>query len=79
MSWRNGMLDKRIEEQNKRKRRPPPPQDEETEEELEFPAFIPLNKRKSAFDTGGGDHTAGINTQPSVFDRQAVFHTGTEQ
>ena len=75
MSWMNGMLDERMEEQRKKKLRPPPPPDEEVEEELERPAFVPLNKSRSVFDTAQGRHTEGINTQPSVFDSQAVFHT----
>lgn len=76
MSWRNGMLDQRMEEQRKKKQRQPPPPDDEMEEELERPAFVPLNKSKSVFDTAQGNRTGGINTAPSVFDRQAVFHTG---
>ncbi len=75
MSWRNGMLDERMEEQRKKKFRQPPPRDEETEEELDHPRFIPLNIRKSVFDSEQGNRTQGINTMPSVFQRQAVFHT----
>ena len=78
MSWRNGMLDERIEEQKKKKRRQPPPPDEEMEEEMERPRFVPLNVRKSAFDNEEGNRTPGINTMPSVFQRQAVFHTGSD-
>ena len=69
------MLDERIEEQNKKKNRPRPPEDEEVEEELERPRFVPLNVRKSAFDTDEGNRAGGINTAPSVFARQSVFHT----
>lgn len=68
------MLDERMEEQNRKKLRPPP-EDEETEEEQERPRFAPLNVRKSAFDSDEGNRTQGINTMPSVFRRQAVFHT----
>lgn len=67
----------RLEQQKriKRQKKNLPPPDEETEEELDFPRFVPLNKAKSAFD-GGSDKTfGGINSDPSVFDRGAVFHT----
>ena len=67
----------RLEQQKRLKRqkqnRPQP--DEELEEELEQPKFIPLNKRKSAFDRGDDTTFGGINTARSVFDKQAVFHT----
>lgn len=72
------MLDERIEEQKKKKRRQPPPPDEEMEEEMERPRFVPLNVRKSAFDNEEGNRTPGINTMPSVFQRQAVFHTSDD-
>ena len=75
MSWRNGMLDKRIEQQNKKKNLPRPPEEDEMEEEMELPHFIPLNVRKSVFDSDEGNRAGGINTAPSVFQRQAVFHT----
>ena len=69
-------------EQNRRienkKRRPPPP-DEETEEEMEFPAFVPLNTAVSVFDRGQEKRFGGINTAPSIFDRGAVFHTAPEK
>lgn len=74
MSWRNGMLDERMEEQNKKKNRPRPPEDEEMETEMERPRFVPLNVRRSAFDSDEGNRTSGINTAPSVFQRQSVFH-----
>lgn len=75
MSWRNGMLDERMEEQRKKKLRRPSPQDEEMEQEMDYPRFVPLNIRKSVFDTDQGNRTQGINTMPSVFQRKAVFHT----
>lgn len=79
MSWRNGMLDKRIQEQNKRKNRPRPPEEDELEEALDRPRFLPLNRRKSAFDSDEGNRAGGINTAPSVFETQAVFRTGGEE
>lgn len=67
----------RLEQQRRMKRQQKnlPPPDEETEEEMEFPRFIPLNKNKSAFDDGPGRNFGGINTAPSVFDRQAAIKT----
>lgn len=67
----------RLEQQKriKRQRKNLPPPDEETEEEMQYPRFIPLNERKSAFD-GSADKTfKGINSELSVFERKAVFHT----
>lgn len=52
-----------------------PPPDEETEEEMDRPVPLFLNRNKSAFDSGTGNGQDGINNAPSVFDRQAVFHT----
>lgn len=65
----------RLEQQRQmrqRKRELPPP-DEETEEEMEQPRFVPLNKRKNAFDAGADRTFGGINTAPSVFAKTAVF------
>ena len=65
-------------EQSKKKRSrtlPRPAPEEELEEELERPQFIPLNKVKSIFDDGPGRTFSGINTAPSVFERQAAIHT----
>ena len=36
---------------------------------------MPLNTAKSVFDEGMEKRFGGINTQPSVFDRGAVFRT----
>lgn len=65
----------RLEQQRRMKRQKQnlPPPDEETEEEMEPPKFVPLNRMQSAF--GGVDGAKGLNTAPSVFDAQAVFHT----
>ena len=68
----------RLEQQRRMKRRKnniPPPEDE-MEEEMDRPRPFFLNKNRSAFDTGTGNGQGGINTAPSVFDRQAVFRTG---
>ena len=68
----------RLEQQRrvkKQKQRSLPPPDEETEEEMELPRFIPLNKTKSAFDDNAGRIFGGINTAPSVFDRQTSIRT----
>ena len=67
----------RLEQQKriKRQKKNLPPPDEEMEEEMECPRFIPLNERKSVFDSGAGKTFGGINSAPSVFDRKAVFHT----
>ena len=46
------------------------------EEELERPAFQPINRQKSAFDQGALNRAEGINTAPSVFDRTCLFRTG---
>ena len=75
MSWRNGMLDERMETQNKKRIRPRPQEDEEMEEEMDRPKFVPLNRSKSIFDQDAGKNFGGINTAPSVFDRQAVIRT----
>ena len=42
--------------------------------EMGRPRFVPLNVRKSAFGSDEGNRTSGINTAPSVFQRQSVFH-----
>lgn len=73
----NRALDRRIEEQNRKKNQKAPPPPEELEEELAQPAFVPLNRKKSAFDGAGA--AGGIDTALSVFDRQAVFQTGGEE
>ena len=69
----------RLEQQRRMKQQKQnlPLPDEETEEEMEFPKFVPLNKNKSAFDNGPDKTFGGINTAPSVFDRQTVMRTDT--
>lgn len=64
-----------LEEEKKKKRKSPAPE-EEMEEELERPAFQPINRQKSAFDQGALNRAEGINTAPSVFDRTCLFRTG---
>lgn len=70
----------RLEQQKqmtmKKKQRPP---EEETEEELPHPQFIPLNRTKSAFDDSAQKKHGGINTTPSVFQRQSLFSTEDER
>lgn len=66
----------RLEKQRKlrqQKRNLPQP-DEEMEEELERPSFVPLNQKKSMFDSGADKTFGGINTAPSIFSKTAVFH-----
>lgn len=68
----------RLEQQRRMKRLKNnlPPPEEEMEQEMERPRPIFLNRNRSAFDTGTGNGQSGINTAPSVFDRQAVFRSG---
>lgn len=70
----------RLEQQKriKRQKRSVPPPDEETEEEQDYPRPLPLNKARSAFDSGADGTFGGINSAPSVFDKSAVFHTEGE-
>ena len=49
MSWRNGMLDERMEEQNKKKNRPRPPEDEEMETEMERPPLRAAQRAQERF------------------------------
>lgn len=53
----------------------PPEDDDEMELTMERPVREPLNTAKNAFDGGLAKNFGGINTDPSVFDRTAVFHT----
>lgn len=73
MSFRNGMLDQRMQEQNKKKNNPRPNDDEETDMEMERAMRQALNKQRSVFDNDEGNRQGGINTAPSIFDRKAVF------
>ena len=69
----------RLEQQRrlKQQKKNLPTPDEETEEELDYPRFVPLNKAKSAFDNGSDRNFGGINTAPSVFEKQAAIRTDT--
>ena len=53
-----------------------PADDDETDEYMERRRQPFLNEMKSVFDQNSFD---GINTAGSVFDRQAVFHTGKKK
>ena len=59
--------------QMRQRKRDLPSPDVETDEEMERLRQLPLNKAKSAFDTGADKTFSGINTEPSVFARTAVF------
>lgn len=73
---RSDGMDKRLEEQNRKKRRQSPDDGpDDMELELERERMTALNKRKSVFDTDGGNRSPGINTAPSVFEKTAVFNT----
>ena len=62
------------EEEDKKKKKPPlPPAEDEMEEELDWPPFQAVNLQKSAFDSQALNRREGVNTAPSVFDRQCVF------
>lgn len=65
---------KKKEKDTKKKLPPRSPQEEEMEEELEYPPFQPINLQKNVFDSKSLNETSGINTAPSVFDRQCLFH-----
>ncbi len=64
------------EKQRATKKAPRPPVDDEMEEEMEWPAFQPINRSRSIFDRSALNQQDGINTAPSVFERQCVFRTG---
>ena len=64
---------RRIEQQRRRRRMDEEPED--MEEELPHPPYVALDRAKSVFDRGADKRWGGINTAPSVFDRQAVFKT----
>ena len=67
----------RLEQQKrlKRQKQNVPPPEEELEEEMEFPHLAPLNETRSIFDVSADKRFGGINTAPSVFDRQSAIHT----
>jgi len=73
------MIDRLAEEERKRrasrKKDPFDGDDDDVEITMEKPPFQFLNARRSVFDEGVDDRFGGINTAPSVFDRQAVFRT----
>ena len=65
-------MDRRIDEQNKRKRKPvfdDGPEDMELTIERE--RGLSIDTQKSVYAAGLGGE--GINTEPSVFDKTAVF------
>lgn len=77
MGLRNGMLDERIDKTRRDKTKNLPDPDEETEEEMQRPPLSFLNSRKSVFDASSINGAEGINTALSVFDKKAVFRTGS--
>ncbi|MCL1806947.1 MAG: hypothetical protein FWG31_04520 [Oscillospiraceae bacterium] len=60
------------------KKKRPPDEDEETDLTLDLPAFLPLDTAGNIFDRDAAKRFGGINTDPSVFDRQALFTIKTE-
>ncbi len=71
------MPEKQMEQEEGKKRRKNGSsyveQDEETDEYMEWPSErASLNEAKSVFDKGT---FGGINTDKSVFEKTAVFHT----
>ena len=52
---------------------------EELETEMQFPPVEALDRARSVFDRGLEKRWGGINTAPSVFDRQAVFRTKKDE
>ncbi|MBP1577131.1 MAG: hypothetical protein J6C75_01480 [Oscillospiraceae bacterium] len=75
MGLRNGQLDERMDKKRLNSKNLPEP-DEETEEEIQRPPLAFLNRQKSAFDSSSINGAGGINSEPSVFDKKAVFRTG---
>ena len=71
----NTRLEKDLKDKEKKRRQQP--EDEETMEYLEPLAFLELNTYKGVFEDPNKGNS--LNDRPSVFDRQAVFHVGTEQ
>ena len=69
------MIDVKKKQRDQQQRQRPPEYDDEVEIEMELPRHMPLNTAKSVFDEGVEKQFGGINTQPSVFDRGAVFRT----
>ena len=52
-----------------------PPEEEELEDEMEWPAFQPINLKQNVFDSSSLRQREGINTAPSTFEKHCVFHT----
>ena len=69
------MIDVKKKQRDQQLLQRPPEYDDEVEIEMELPRHMPLNTAKSVFDKGMEKQFGGINTQPSVFDRGAVFRT----
>ncbi|MCD7738367.1 MAG: hypothetical protein LUH58_04915 [Lachnospiraceae bacterium] len=65
------VTDKLIEE-TKKKAEKPEPEDEEMDEYMEWKKQPSLNEYRGVFDS---NTFGGINTQKSVFDQKAIFHT----
>jgi len=74
---RNGQLDERMDKKRLNSKNLPEP-DEETEEEIQRPPLAFLNRQKSAFDSSSINGAGGINSELSVFDKKAVFRTGSD-
>ena len=66
-------LEKDNKERNNKKKRNVFDEDEETLTYKERPKPVFLNDRSHTFDRIGDD---SFHVAPSVFDRQAIFHTG---
>ena len=64
------------EQNNKRKMRMAQDEDEETLTYMQRPKPMFLNEKSHTFDRIGDD---SFHVAPSVFDRQAIFHTGGEK
>ncbi len=58
----------------KKKKRPPLPEEDQMEDEMDWPPFQAINLQRNTFDTKALNRQEGINTSPSVFDRQCIFH-----
>lgn len=72
-------LTERLEKDNRQKQKRRSPSWDEDEETLTYmerkrPAFI--NERSHTFDRIGDD---SFHVAPSIFDKQAIFHTGGDQ
>jgi hypothetical protein len=64
-----------MQDTDKKKRRQD--DDEELDLMIEAPALMPLDTALNVFDRDYEKRFSGINIRSSVFDRQAVFRTGS--